>query len=204
MQARKQAALGALHAAEFLGGDLSVGVHVEPLEGLLAGELDTHHVQRRFQRQDSALVCAITSMSRVPGAPGGEQLLVLVAADITEQRHAEQSLARARAELAQVARVSTLGELTASIAHEVNQPLMAVVTNGEAGMRWLRREAPVRGWDCGPANTLLDLACQRFSGGAQPFDMGGSWAAAAAAWAAAKKRNWGSCWRIQCPRQSSC
>ena len=38
--------------------------------------------------------------------------------------------------------------------------------------------APVRGWDCGPANTLLDLACQRFSDGAQAFDVGGGWAAA--------------------------
>ena len=39
------------------------------------------------------------------------------------------------------------------------------------------RRAPVRGWDCGPANTLLDLATQRFSNGSCPFDAGGSWAA---------------------------
>ena len=38
------------------------------------------------------------------------------------------------------------------------------------------RLAAVRGWDCGPANTLLDLACQRFSGGGQAFDAGGAWA----------------------------
>ncbi len=45
-------------------------------------------------------------------------------------------------ELAHVARVTTLGELTASIAHEVNQPLAAIVTNGEVCMRWLDREVP--------------------------------------------------------------
>ena len=45
-------------------------------------------------------------------------------------------------ELAHVARVTTLGELTASIAHEVNQPLAAIVTNGEVGLRWLDREVP--------------------------------------------------------------
>ncbi|PKO28496.1 MAG: histidine kinase [Betaproteobacteria bacterium HGW-Betaproteobacteria-9] len=112
------------------------------LERLLAGEVDAYHVQRRFQRQDGALVWAITSVSLVPGTPGGEQLLVLVAADITEQRHAEQSLARARTELAQVARVSTLGELTASIAHEVNQPLAAIVANGHASLRWLDGSPP--------------------------------------------------------------
>jgi PAS domain S-box-containing protein len=62
--------------------------------------------------------------------------------DITEQRRAEDALSELRAELAHVARVSTLGELTASIAHEVNQPLAAVVANGEAGLRWLSREVP--------------------------------------------------------------
>ncbi len=47
-----------------------------------------------------------------------------------------------RPELAQVSRVMTLGELTASIAHEVNQPLAAVVTNAQAGLRWLALETP--------------------------------------------------------------
>src|ERR1700739_2125689 len=49
---------------------------------------------------------------------------------------------RAEAELAHAARVSTLGELTASIAHEVKQPLAAAMTYGEAGLRWLQRDIP--------------------------------------------------------------
>jgi signal transduction histidine kinase len=48
----------------------------------------------------------------------------------------------ARAQLAHIARVTTLGELTASIAHEVNQPLAAVVTNGNAGLHWLASQPP--------------------------------------------------------------
>jgi PAS domain S-box-containing protein len=56
--------------------------------------------------------------------------------------HAEQALREAQAELAHVTRVTTLGELTASIAHEVNQPLAAVVSNAEACLRWLGRETP--------------------------------------------------------------
>jgi PAS domain S-box-containing protein len=56
--------------------------------------------------------------------------------------HAEQALRQAQAELAHVTRVTTLGELTASIAHEVNQPLAAVVANAEACLRWLDRETP--------------------------------------------------------------
>jgi PAS domain S-box-containing protein len=56
--------------------------------------------------------------------------------------HAEQALRQAQAELAHVTRVTTLGEMTASISHEVNQPLAAVVANAEACLRWLARETP--------------------------------------------------------------
>jgi len=56
--------------------------------------------------------------------------------------HAEEALREAQAALAHVTRVTTLGELTASIAHEVNQPLAAVVANAEACLRWLDRETP--------------------------------------------------------------
>jgi PAS domain S-box-containing protein len=62
--------------------------------------------------------------------------------DITARNRAEEALHRAQAELAHVARVTTLGELTASIAHEVNQPLAAMVTNGEACLRWLSHDKP--------------------------------------------------------------
>lgn len=62
--------------------------------------------------------------------------------DITAQRAVEDKLHRSHMELAHVSRIATLGELTASIAHEVNQPLAAVVANGEAGLRWLDRPVP--------------------------------------------------------------
>ena len=63
--------------------------------------------------------------------------------DLTERKHAEEALReRAQANLAHVMRVTTLGELTASIAHEVNQPLAGVVANAEACLRWLDRETP--------------------------------------------------------------
>lgn len=112
------------------------------LDRLLAGEVQEYHVQRRFQRRDGELVCANASVSCVPGEPEAERLLVVVAEDITDQKRAEQALARVRAELAQVARVTTLGELTASIAHEVNQPLAAIVANGHASKRWLEAWPP--------------------------------------------------------------
>ena len=62
--------------------------------------------------------------------------------DITERNRTEEALQQAQAELAHVTRLTTLGELTASIAHEVNQPLAAIVTNGEACLRWLAYRPP--------------------------------------------------------------
>jgi len=62
--------------------------------------------------------------------------------DVTATKQAEEKLHKALTELAHVTRVTTLGELAASIAHEVNQPLGAVVANAEACLRWLDRETP--------------------------------------------------------------
>jgi PAS domain S-box-containing protein len=62
--------------------------------------------------------------------------------DLTARKRAEEALHQAQAALAHVTRVTTMGELTASIAHEVNQPLAGVTTNANAGLRWLAREPP--------------------------------------------------------------
>ncbi|MET0722272.1 MAG: PAS domain S-box protein, partial [Tardiphaga sp.] len=61
---------------------------------------------------------------------------------ITERRRAEEALRAMQAELAHANRVTTMGELSASIAHEVNQPIAATVTNAQAALRWLRARPP--------------------------------------------------------------
>lgn len=61
---------------------------------------------------------------------------------IAEQKRTEEALQIARAELARAARITTIGELTASIAHEVNQPLAAVVANADACVAWLSHQTP--------------------------------------------------------------
>jgi NO-binding membrane sensor protein with MHYT domain len=69
-------------------------------------------------------------------------LAIASVASLFERQRAEEALREAQAELAHVTRVMTLGELMASIAHEVNQPLAAVVTNAQACLRWLALETP--------------------------------------------------------------
>ncbi|MGA8760710.1 MAG: ATP-binding protein [Stellaceae bacterium] len=63
-------------------------------------------------------------------------------AESGERVRAEEALRNAQADLARVARLTTMGELAASIAHEVNQPLMAVVTNADTCVRWLAKDPP--------------------------------------------------------------
>jgi C4-dicarboxylate-specific signal transduction histidine kinase len=62
--------------------------------------------------------------------------------DVTDRLRTETQLRQLQADLTHAARISTLGELATSIAHEVNQPLAAIVTNAETSLRWLSREEP--------------------------------------------------------------
>ncbi len=72
--------------------------------------------------------------------------------DITASKQAEEALFRAQSQLAHVTRLTSLGEMAASIAHEVNQPLTAITSSGEACRRWLKRPEP----DLGEALDCLD------------------------------------------------
>src|SRR6266705_1444530 len=78
-------------------------------------------------------------------AVAGITLVILVFASIaslSEQKRAEDALRQARSDLARVNRVTTMAELTASLAHEVNQPISAAVTNAHACLRWLAGDTP--------------------------------------------------------------
>jgi PAS domain S-box-containing protein len=74
--------------------------------------------------------------------PAGQLEFIGTVMDVTAAKRAEADVSNAQADLANVTRATTLGELAASIAHEVNQPLTAVVSNAEACRRWLNRSTP--------------------------------------------------------------
>jgi PAS domain S-box-containing protein len=84
----------------------------------------------------------IRGMARVIQQIAGRPLFIGALQDVTESKLAEEALNRARSELAHVTRVTTLNALTASIAHEVNQPLSGIVSNASASLRFLAGDAP--------------------------------------------------------------
>jgi PAS domain S-box-containing protein len=104
-----------------------------------------------FVRKDGTFFPVRYSASPIlrDGVPVGA---VAEAQDITESRAAAEALRRAELELAHVTRVMLMGELTASIAHEVKQPLAAISANADAGLRWLARSPP----DFGEAQACFD------------------------------------------------
>lgn len=103
--------------------------------------LDNPEYEIRLQMPDGRLKW-IRVLARVNRHEGGRLECLGAAQDVTQRRLAEQARDRVRSELAHVSRVVSLGALTASIAHEINQPLGSIVTNGETGLRWLARPEP--------------------------------------------------------------
>jgi PAS domain S-box-containing protein len=107
-------------------------------ERLEAGEVFAFETSHR--RKDGTLFPVEVRIR--PFWHGGHRFGLALVRDITERKRAEETLRQTEAELAHVARVTTLGEMTASIAHELNQPLGAVVNNASACLRWLAGQAP--------------------------------------------------------------
>ena len=94
---------------------------------------------------DEAPVNASLDQINLALAVAGIAFVILAIASIvslSEQKRAEEALRQAQADLARVNRVTTMGALTASVAHEVNQPIAAAVTNANACLQWLTRDHP--------------------------------------------------------------
>jgi PAS domain S-box-containing protein len=92
-------------------------------------------------RKDASLVHV--AEIAVPVVFGGERIAhYMIFRDITDAKRSAEALLKAKSELAHLSRVTTMGELVASIAHEVNQPIGAIVTNANAAQRWLSQSPP--------------------------------------------------------------
>src|SRR6202521_5064384 len=138
------------------------GVSPEQMQGLWTRPFHPEDIDRHLDKWRSALATGETfeNEARVRRAADGEYRWFLIRSlplrdesgnivkwygtmtDIEDRKRAEEALRKANADLAHITRVITMGELTASIAHEINQPLAAIVTNADACMVWLSSEPP--------------------------------------------------------------
>jgi len=90
--------------------------------------------------KSGALIPVEISLSPVDTEDG--PMVTAIVRDITERRHAEEKVREQRNELARVSRIATVGELAGALAHELNQPLAAILSNAQAAQRFLRRDVP--------------------------------------------------------------
>ena len=125
---REAARRGEPHAGEALAGIESV------LDGRRAGFSFEYPAGGASPERWYAM--SVVPLSRAEGGA------VVSSTDITERKRAELEAQRSRQELAHFTRVSTMGELTASLAHELNQPLTGILTNAQAARRLLERARP--------------------------------------------------------------
>jgi PAS domain S-box-containing protein len=103
--------------------------------------LPTFQEETKFVTLDGREIDVLFTAARL-GSIGERGIGLGGAIDITDRIRAQERLQQVQADFAHAARLSVLGEIAASIAHEVNQPLAAVMTNGETGLRWLDRPEP--------------------------------------------------------------
>jgi PAS domain S-box-containing protein len=109
---------------------------------LLDGKCQQFKIEKRYRRKDGQPVWARNNVSILPATDREPRFLMALSEDITQRKLSEEALAKARSELAKVANITSLGVLTASIAHEVNQPLSGIVTNASTCLRMLSADPP--------------------------------------------------------------
>ncbi len=131
-------------------------VHPDDLAGTreamskLVGQGELIHFGNRYRCKDGTY-----RFLQWTAAPVGE-LIYAAARDLTERIEGEAEAQQRREELAHLSRIATLGELTASLAHEINQPLTAIMSNAQAARRYLNAPAP----DMAEIKEILDDIAQ--------------------------------------------
>ena len=108
----------------------------------IEGRAPTFEVAHRMLHRDGSARSFMVRGAIVEREAGRPTRMTGTTTDITAQKDAERALENAKAELARLTRLSDMGGLTAAIAHEVNQPLCAIVANASAALRWLGSDRP--------------------------------------------------------------
>jgi len=129
---------------QFTPLDLTVGDERGAVDNRLAalreGKIDHYAVERQYRRKDGTVIWAQASVARA--SQSGPEMFIGTMIDITESKRAQESLLAARSELARVSQLTAIGQMAASIAHEIKQPITSIVMGASAASRWLAKEPP--------------------------------------------------------------
>ncbi|QWW72585.1 ATP-binding protein [Rhizobium sp. WYJ-E13] len=117
--------------------DAGLAVWNEVLVAYLS-ELASYEGETVMTREDGTTIDVLVNCA-FPKRLEGQVIVVVGVVDISRRLENERALVKVSQDLVHAGRIATLGELTASIAHEVNQPLGAIAANGHAALRWLNR-----------------------------------------------------------------
>jgi PAS domain S-box-containing protein len=115
------------------------------LEEFAEGQGRDYRLEKRYRRKDGSVIWAEISTALIPGSGNTSAFCASVIVDITERKRAEEETKRIRrleGEMRRASRAEMMGGLTASLAHELNQPLAAVQTTAQAARRFLARKTP--------------------------------------------------------------
>ena len=119
-----------------------VEADLNQMRRVLSSEVETYSREKRYLRKDRSLVWIHLTVSLVRDSAGEPRHFISVAEDITERKRAEEEVQRMRLQLWHADRVAQTGAITASLAHELNQPLTGILSTAQAGLRFMARENP--------------------------------------------------------------
>ncbi len=112
------------------------------LRRAISGEISHYEMEKRYIRKDGRIIWTLLTAALVRDASDKPLYFVSQVHDISERQQAQMEIERARLELAHMSRVSLVGQLTASLAHELLQPITAITINAAAGLRATEFDAP--------------------------------------------------------------
>ena len=110
------------------------------LAELQQGKVDHYVVVKQYRRKDGTVMWGHSSVARAPEAR--QEMFIGTMIDITENKRAEEKLRATQTELARVTSLTAAGQMAASIAHEINQPLASIALGCSASLRWLAKTPP--------------------------------------------------------------
>ena len=116
------------------------GTALSQLADLQQGKVDHYQVVKQYRRKDGKVIWGHSSVARAMESRPEKFIATMI--DVTESKGAQDKLRATQTELARVTSLTAAGQMAASMAHEIKQPLAAIVTGGSAGLRWLSKPTP--------------------------------------------------------------